>query len=133
MTLLVCLLGFAAQADEIETKVFRLEWDHWLWAARIVRQDPDFTPKDFEPADRKIRMYERKSAKEVYEACGVEIMAGESFFYGAVTTQMIVRLGIENLRRVRQIHKTMRDWKSGRTSEWHLDWIPRREAGAEIQ
>ena len=134
LALLICLQGFAIQAaDEIKTEVFSLEWDHWLWMKRIANRDPDWSPNDFDPENRKIRMFERKSATEIYEACGINVVGAETFIYGPTTTQMIVRLGKENLRRVRQIHKTIRDWKSGMTGEWHLDWSPRREQNAETQ
>jgi hypothetical protein len=134
LALIICLHGFSVQAaDEIETEVFALEWDHWLWMKRIADQDPDWRPNDFDPANQKIRMFERKSAKEIYEACGVNVVGEESFIYGPTTTQMIVQLGKENLRRVRRIHKTIRDWKSGMTGEWHLDWSPRQERNAETQ
>ena len=130
---LTLLIGFSVHAGDLKTKAIALEWDHWLWMKRISVQDPTWTPDGFDPTDREIRMFERKSAKEIYEACGIKIQDGESFFYGATTTQMIVRLDPENLRRVHQIHKTIRDWKSGKTAQWHLDWITRSEANANSQ
>ena len=124
---LIFLIGFPIHAGDLKTEAIALEWDHWLWMKRISVQDPHWTPDGFDPTDRKIRMFERKSAKEVYEACGIEVLDGESFIYGATTTQLIVRLGSENFRRVHQIHKTICDWKAGRTDKWHLVWIPRSE------
>lgn len=127
---LVCLIGSFSSADELKAEVIMIEWDHWLWMKRIAVQDPDWTPRDFDPTNRKIRMFERKSATQIYEACGIELLHGESFIYGATTAQLIVRLGRESFRRVREIHRTIRDWKSGRTDRWHLDWITLPKAAA---
>lgn len=130
---LTFLVGFALHADDLKAEAITLEWDHWLWMKRISLQDPHWTPDGFDPKDRKIRMFERKSAKEIYEGCGIKVQDGESFIYGATTTQLIVRLGGENLRRVHQIHQTIRDWKAGTTDNWHLDWITRSEVNARPQ
>ena len=121
-------------ADELKTEALTLQWDHWLWMKRIAIQDPNWAPNDFDPDSREMRMYERKSATAIYEACGVVLsVEGESFIYGPVTSQMVVRLGTENFRRVRQIHQTIRDWKSGRSGEWHLDWITRSGLNTEAK
>lgn len=128
--ILTFLIGFSVHAGDLKTEAITLEWDHWLWMKRISVQDTNWTPDGFDPTDQNIRMFERKSAKEIYESCGIQVLDRESFIYGPTTTQMIVRLGGENLRRVHQIHKTIRDWKAGRTDQWHLDWIKRSELNA---
>jgi hypothetical protein len=91
---------------------------------RIAKRDPDFTPADFDPKDQTIRMYERKSAKQIYEDCGINVGKSESFIYGVVSTQMIARWGGVNRERLEMIHKTIEEWKAGRTDQWHLNWIP---------
>lgn len=110
--------------DDLGTDTYALEWDHWLWIMRIAKRDPDFTPADFDPKDQTIRMYERKSAKQIYEDCGINVGKSESFIYGVVSTQMIARLGGVNRERLEMIHKTIEEWKAGRTDQWHLNWIP---------
>ncbi|MDF1738502.1 MAG: hypothetical protein P1U86_05030 [Verrucomicrobiales bacterium] len=110
--------------DDLGTNTYILEWDHWLWMMRIAKRDPGFTPPNFDPTDKSIRMFGIKHAKQIYEDCGTEVNEGESFIYSVVTIQMITRLGSINYERVQKIHKTMNDWRAGRIDEWHLDWLP---------
>lgn len=108
-------------ATEPAARTHPLEWDHWLWMARIAHRDPDYAPKDFDPADRRIRLCEFRSAREAYERCGIILGEGESILYSAETTQMITRLGAPNFERLQKVHRTMAAWKAGKVREWFLD------------
>lgn len=123
LLIFICFSATFLRADDSEAKIYRLEWDHWLWIERIGRGNPKFTPKDFDPADRTIRMFEIQSAKSAYEACGIKLRQGESFIYGPTTAVMIAKLGAGNVERVRKIHLTIAEWKAGRTEQWYLDWM----------
>jgi len=119
----VALVSVACTAgEERRTTSFTLAWDHWLWMERVQRADPAFVPDEYDLLDRKIRLIGKKTAREAYVACGLEMGTGETFIYTVENTMLLARLGAGNRKKVGAIHRTIEAWREGRTEEWYLDW-----------
>lgn len=120
--LLTCISGPVARANEISTSSITIEWDHWLWMKRITERDPGWLPENFDSSDHEIRMFEKKSVRQIYEAIGLKLEKRETFFFAMVNTTLIARLNNRNFDRLAMIHKTIDAWRAGNTDEWYLEW-----------
>lgn len=131
LTLAAALIASSnlAHSSELVTYFVRIDPHHWLWLERIIAQDPDYSP-DPRPSRRGDgKMYSGRSAMDLYTACGIKFVKGESIFYGPPTSQMVVRATSENRRRIGLIHQTLRSWKKGRFQEWHHEeFSPRKHS-----
>ena len=78
--------------SEPVTKVYTIESDHWIGLKRIAYDDPAFQPsaERHDVSDFGIITF-ADTGTRAYESCGIQFQNDEQVFYGAATTQVVIR------------------------------------------
>lgn len=88
------------------TNAYTIENDHWIWLKRLAKNDFDFQPDSerHDISDFGMVIFS-DTGTQAYESCGITFHDGEQVFYGAATTQMLIRARPTTHAQIEALHK----------------------------